>query len=44
MIVNIKMLRQKHNAEVLLEPHENLFSKELNAARCLVKSKVVKLC
>lgn len=36
--VNIKMSRQKHNAEMLVEPHENLFSKGLNAARCLVKS------
>lgn len=39
MNVNIKMSRQKHNAEVLLEPHANLFSKGLNAARCLVKIK-----
>lgn len=39
MNVNIKMSRQKHNAEVLVEPHENLFSKGLNAASCLVKIK-----
>lgn len=39
MNVNIKMSRQKHYAEVLVEPHDNLFSKGLNAARCLVKIK-----
>lgn len=39
MNVEIKISRQKHNVEVLLEPHENLFSKGLNAAKCLVKIK-----
>ena len=37
MVVEVKISRQQHDKEVLLEPHGKLLGKKLGAAKCLVK-------